>query len=75
MISDIFESYNGFGVSDELGDTIPGVLISVQKTFFVCSNFSLCTLRSFMFLVLYFDKPDLSMNLFVGLQDSVFHAL
>ena len=29
-----FESYNGFGDSDELWDTIPGFWTSVQKTFF-----------------------------------------
>ena len=29
-----FESNNGFGVSDELWDTIPGFWTSVQKTFF-----------------------------------------
>ena len=58
------ESYNGFGVFDELWDTSPGFWTCLQKLFFVCSNLRFWTWRSFMFLVLYFDKADLSMNLF-----------
>ena len=64
-----FESYNGFGVSDELWDTIPGFWNSVQKLF------------SYV-LILVFARGDPSCSLwyilirqtslwtyFVGLQD------
>ena len=43
---------NALSISDGLWDTIPSVRSCVQKAFFVCSNFSFCTCRFFIFLVL-----------------------
>ena len=50
-----FKSCNGLGISSYMFDTIPSVRSFAQTASFFCF---------FIFLLLYFDKADLSVNLF-----------